>query len=122
VIFPLTIGNMATITRNPHGKLLQRPQKAMATVGMDIGYGEGTSPGGHKYALTLVDLATRHTWFYGLCTKGADSVIDALWSFFIDWGGIPLKIHCDFDASFVKGQVFAFLRCKGIRVGASPPG
>ncbi len=45
---------------------------------MDIGYGEGISPGGHKYALTLVDLATRHTWVYGLRTKAAAPIIDVL--------------------------------------------
>jgi hypothetical protein len=63
---PLTIGDMATINRNKSGKLLSRPAHALTTVGMDIGYGEGTSPGGHKYALTLVDLTTRHVWVYGL--------------------------------------------------------
>jgi hypothetical protein len=118
---PLTIGDMATINRNKSGKLLSRPTQALTTVGMDIGYGEGTSPGGHKYALTLVDLATRHVWVYGLRTKGADSVIDALWSFFVDAGGIPQRIRCDFDSSFVKGKVYSFLRRKGIKVGASPP-
>jgi transposase InsO family protein len=119
---PLTIGDMATIPRNNHGKLLRHPSKALHTVGMDIGYGEGTSPGGFKYALTLVDLATRHTWVYGLKTKSAPSIIDALWSFFIDAGGIPVRIRCDFDSSFVKGKVYSFLRQRGIRVGASPPG
>jgi hypothetical protein len=84
---PLTIGNMATINRNRSGKLLSRPAQALTTVGMDIGYGKGTSPGGHKYALTLIDLTTCHVWVYGLRTKGADSVINALWSFFIDAGG-----------------------------------
>lgn len=39
---------------------------ALTTVGMDIGCGEGTSPGGHKYALTLVNLATVHVWVYVL--------------------------------------------------------
>ena len=86
---PLSIGDMATINCNRHGKLLSRPRHSLHTVGMDIGYGKGTSPGGHKYALTLVDLATRHTWVYGLRTKGADSIIDALWSFFIDARGSP---------------------------------
>jgi transposase InsO family protein len=119
---PLTIGDMATINRTKHGKLLQRPKKTLETVGMDIGYGKGISPGGHKYALTLFDLATRHTWVYGLQNKAADSIIDALWSFFIDAGGIPQRIRCDFDSSFVKGQVYSFLRRKGIQVGASPPG
>jgi hypothetical protein len=119
---PLTIGDMATINQNKHGRLLMRPQKVLHTVGMDIGYGQGVSPGGHKYALTLVDLATRHTWVYGLKTKAADSIIDALWSFFIDAGGILSRIRCDFDSSFVKGKVYAFLRRKGVQVGASPPG
>jgi hypothetical protein len=89
---------------------------------MDIGYGEDMSPHGYKYALTLVDLVTRHTWVYGLQTKSADSIINALWSFFIDAGGIPTRIHCNFDSSFVKGKVCSFLRHKGIRTGASPPG
>jgi hypothetical protein len=113
---------MATINRNKHGKLLSRPTKALHTVSMYIRYyGEGTSPGGHKYALTLVNLATRHTWVYGMRTKTSDSVIDALWSFFIDAGSIPSRIRCDFDSSFVKGRVYAFLCRKGIQVGASPP-
>jgi hypothetical protein len=120
---PLSIGDMATINRNRHGTLLSRPKHALHTVGLDIGYGEGTSPGGHKYVLTLVDLATRQTWVYGLRTKGAESIINALWSFFIDAGGIPKRICCNSDSSFVKGQVYAFLRRKkGIRIGASPPG
>jgi hypothetical protein len=58
---PTTLGDITTITGNNHGKLLQRPSHALHTVGMDIGYGEGTSSGGYKYALTLVDYATRYT-------------------------------------------------------------
>jgi hypothetical protein len=43
---PSTIGDFATIRRNNHGKLLDQPLRALHTVGMDIGYGEGTSPRG----------------------------------------------------------------------------
>ena len=89
---PLTIGDMTTINRNRSGRLLDRPKARLHTVGMDIGYGDGTSPGGYRYALTLVDLATRHTWTYGLKTKSHRCVIDALWSFFIDAGGLPQRI------------------------------
>jgi hypothetical protein len=120
---PLTIGDMATINRNRYDKLLDRPKTALHTIGMDIGYGEGTSPGGYKYALTLVDFATRHTWVYGLRTKSSECIIDTLWCFYyIDAGGFPTRIRCDFDSSFVKGKVYSFLRRRGIRVGASPPG
>jgi hypothetical protein len=106
---PLTIGDMATIQRNKHGKLLERPNTALHTVGMDIGYGDGTSPGGYKYTLTLVDFATRHTWVYGLRTKTAECIIDALWCFYIDAGGFLTRIRCDFDSSFIKGKLYSFL-------------
>jgi hypothetical protein len=36
---PLSIGDMATINRDRHGKLLSRPRHALHTVSMDIGYG-----------------------------------------------------------------------------------
>jgi hypothetical protein len=88
---------------------------------MDIGYGTGTSPGGHKFALTLVDFCTRHTWTYGLKSKTAESVIEALWCSFIDAGDMPKCICCDFDASFVKGKVYKFLTQHQIKVTASPP-
>jgi hypothetical protein len=117
----LTLGDITTIARNNHDKLLQRPPKSLHTVGMDIGYGEGTSPGGYKYVLTLVDFATRYTWTYGLKNKTAKSVIDALWSFFVDAGGIPSRIRCDFDSSFVKGKVHAFLKVQRIQITSAPP-
>jgi hypothetical protein len=118
---PSTVGDFATIRRNKHGKLLDRPTRSLHTVGMDIGYGEGTSPGGFEYALTLVDYSTRHCWTYDLKTKTAESLIDALWSFFIDAGGMPTRIRCDFDASFVKGKVAEFLKQHRIKVTSAPP-
>jgi hypothetical protein len=74
---PTTLGDFATIKRNRHGDLLDRPTTTLHTVGMDIGYGDGISPGGYKFALTLVDYCTRHVWVYGLKTKSAEHVIKA---------------------------------------------
>jgi hypothetical protein len=119
---PMTLGDVTAIARNPRGKLLQRPTNTLHTVGMDIGYGEGTSPGGYKYALTLVvDFASCYTWTYGLKNKTAESVIDALWCFFVDSGGLPTCIRCDFDSSFVKGKVDKFLKLHRIQVTSAPP-
>jgi hypothetical protein len=118
---PTTLGDITTISRNQKGKLLSRPPTSLHTVGMDIGYGEGTSPGGYKYALTLVDYAMRYTWTYGLKNKTAESVIDALWSFFVDAGGMPHRIRCDFDSSFVKGKVYKFLKLHKIQITSAPP-
>ena len=75
-LIPPTLGDMApTVKRNRHGKLLTRPRQRLHTVGMDIGYGSGTSPGGHRYALTLVDFSSRHTLVYGLPSKSGRDVV-----------------------------------------------
>ena len=88
---------------------------------MDIGYGSGSSPGGHKFVLVLVDQCTSHTWIYGMrSTSGAD-IQEALWKFFIDAGGFPATIQCDFDSRFLGGKAIALLRSHGCRIRAAPP-
>jgi hypothetical protein len=39
----MSIGDVTTIKRNDHGKLRECPPSTLHTVGMDIGYGPGTS-------------------------------------------------------------------------------
>ena len=117
----LSVGDVVNIKRGRKGKSLQRPRKALDVVGMDIGYGDGTSPGGFKYTLLLVDRTTRKTWVYGLRDMTGSTIADAIWSFFIDAGGIPRRIQCDFDPRFLGGKVRRLLTTRGIRVTASPP-
>ena len=88
---------------------------------MDIGYGESNSPGGHKYVLVLIDKCTSNTFVYGMHgTSGADCV-EALWKFFIDAGGFPCTIQCDFDPRFIGGKAIPLLRSHGCYVRAAPP-
>ena len=75
---PIVNEDFTTVKRNRHGKLLARPTQRLHAVGMDIGHGPETSPGGHRHALTLVDFCTRHTWVYGMPNKSGSAVIDAL--------------------------------------------
>jgi hypothetical protein len=77
---------------------------------MDIGYGDGVSPGGYRYCLMLVDHKTRKTWIYRLPDMGGNSLCDALWRFFIDADGFSRQIQSDFDPKFVGGHVARLLR------------
>jgi hypothetical protein len=43
---PLTLGDIANIRRNNHDVVIDCPTQTLHTVGMDIGYGDSTSPGG----------------------------------------------------------------------------
>jgi hypothetical protein len=107
--------------RGVGGGPVTRPPRALHTVGIDIGYGDGKSPGGYQYCLFLVDLVTCYTWTYGLSDLSGDTIIDALWRFFVDAGGFPKRLHCDFDRRFLAGSVGCLLRSHGVHIGASPP-
>ena len=116
----LSVGDPVNIQRGRKGKSLTRPKTALDVIGMDIGYGDGTSLGGFKYTLLLVDRTTHKTWVYGLCDMNGSTIADAIWSFFIDAGGIPRCIQCDFDPSLLGGKVRRLLTSRGIRVTVSP--
>ena len=117
----LSVGNVVNIQRGRKGKSLTRPKMALDVIGMDIKYGNGTSPGAFKYTLLLVNRATHKTWVYGLRDMNGSTIADAIWSFFIDARGIPRHIQCDFDTRFLGGKVRHLLTSRGIRVTASPP-
>jgi hypothetical protein len=109
------------INRGAHGGPVPRPSWARHTIGANIGYGEGVGPGGYKYCLFLVNLATRYTWVYGLSDLTRESLVDALWRFFVDAGGFPKRFRCDFHRWFLQGKVGRLLRSHGVKIGASPP-
>ena len=75
----------------------------------------------HKYVLVLVDKCTTNSFVYGmLCTSGAD-IVEALWKFFIDTGGLPCTIQCDLDSHFIGRKEISLLQSHGCYVQAAPP-
>lgn len=46
---------------------------------------------------------------------------DALWQYFVDAGGMPETMQCDYDPQFLGGIVRRLLHSKGIRIRSSPP-
>ena len=89
---------------------------------MDIGYGNGIAVGGSKYALILVDQWTTQLFVYGMHGSSGADVCEALWKFFIDAGGFPHTLQCDFDPRLIGGKAAVLLRSHGTHVRAAPPG
>ena len=118
------IPTVGSLVNHKQGKRKRKGTPAtfpLKVVGMDIRYGESDSPGGPKYVLVLVDKCTSTTFVYGMHgTSGAD-VVEALWKFFINAGGFPRTIQCDFDPRFIGGKAISLLWSHGCYVHVTPP-
>ena len=77
--FPPSLGSFATIPKAKRGKPLNRSRyKFLDAVHMDIAFGDCLSVGGFRYALILVDRATRYNWTFGLKSLSLDCILSAL--------------------------------------------
>ena len=118
------IPTVGSLVNHKRGKRKQKDTPATSTlkvVGMDIGYGESNSPGGHKYVLVSVDKCTSKTFVYGMySTSGAD-VGEALWKFFINTGRFPCIIQYNLNPQFIGGKAISILWSHGCYVRAAPP-
>ena len=106
------VPSIDTLVNRKRGKQKRKGSKIVSpseVVGMDIGYGVDDSIGGYKYVLILVNQCTRQSFLY--CMKGSSGadITEALWKFFIDTGGFPKMIQCDFDPRFIDGKAPALL-------------
>ena len=86
---------------------------------MDIVFGDCVALGGFRYALILVDVATRYAWFYGMQTVSSADIILALETFKADAGTYPKTFHADFDQKLIGGAALRHIK-KHSRVIAAP--
>ena len=71
---PTTIGDYTTINSPSHGKPIQKHRKFLDKAHLDIVFGDCMALGGFRYALVLVDVATRFTWVYGLTSLSPNDI------------------------------------------------
>ena len=116
-----TIGELVNRKRGKRRQKGHRATVPLEVVGMDIGYGDGPAIGGHKYVLILVDQCTTETFIYGMSGSSGADICEALWKFFIDAGGFPKTIQCDFDPRLIGGKAARLLRFHVTCICAAPP-
>eukprot|EP00804_Cyclotella_cryptica_P016077 CCRYP_004202-RA/>CCRYP_004202-RA protein AED:0.18 eAED:-0.12 QI:0/0/0/1/0.5/0.33/3/0/1917 len=118
--FPPTIGDFATITNPPRGKPLTKRRQFLDKVHMDIVFGDCLSLGGFKYALLLVDVATRYSWIFGLQSLTCTAITDALDSFVSEAGSVPRTFHADFDKKLIGGSALRWIHSHHSQIKAAP--
>lgn len=116
---PATIGDFASITMPSRGKTIKKRRKYLDKVHMDIVFGDCMSLGGFRYALLLVDVATRYTWLYGLQSVSSADIIFALEAFKADAGAYPRKFHADFNQKLIGGAALRYIN-KHSKIIAAP--
>ena len=77
-IIPSTIVSFATISNPPKGKTIKKLRQYLDKVHMDIVSGDCVALGGYRYALLLVDVATRYYGIYRMSSLSFKSITSAL--------------------------------------------
>lgn len=117
---PATLGSFATITNPPHGKTIKKHRRFLDKVHMDIVYGDCVSLGGYRYAIILVDVATRYCWIYGMMSLTSAEVINALQLFRADAERMPKRFHADFDKKLIGGKALKWIITNNSNIIAAP--
>jgi hypothetical protein len=87
-----------------------------------MGFGHVNSPGGFRYSLLIIYYKTYKKFIYGMKDVTDDKIHNALLILFIEAGGIPGIIQCDFNGKFLKGPIHKLCMEGGIFIQAAPSG
>jgi hypothetical protein len=117
---PPTLGDFATINNPAKGKPLTTPCKYLDKVHLDIVFGDCLALGGYRYALVLVDVATRYCWVFGMQALTSNEIISALNSFTSLAGMVPRCFHSDFDQKLIGGKARKWILESGSGIIAAP--
>lgn len=117
-----SLGEFATIPKRARGAPLPRPRRALERVHIDIVFGDGLGRLGYRYALVLVDRATRYIWVLGLKSLHADALIAAFSQFRAEAGRLAVQFRSDCDAKLLSQQVVSWLREHGSDIVSAPAG
>ena len=117
----LDIGNTATVPKSPRNTFpLELPRQLGDIMHLDIIYGSGTAIQGIKYALFVVDRATRHKFIYPLKSLKTD-VLPALEQLIKDIGKTPKILRSDFDHKLLGSKVQQFFKTKQTILESASP-
>ena len=117
-----TIGSFATISNPPKGKTIKKRRQCLDKVSLNIVFGECIALGGNRYALLLVDFATRYYWIYRMSSLSSTSITSALEQLKSDAGCLPYRFHSDSDRKLIGGYSLRWILLNSSNVIAATTG
>ena len=115
-----TIREVANICKRNHGKALPPIKHYLDKVHLDIVVGDTISKLGFRYAVLLIDHATKYLWFYGVRYLVSASIIEALEQFRADAGALLKQFRCDCDQKLLGGEARRWIYCQKSKIIAPP--
>ena len=117
--FPPSLGSYKTIPKVKRGSALDRTHyKYLDAVHVDIAFGDCLSVGAFRYALILVDRATRYNWAFGLNSLLSADIL--LRKFRAAAGRLARCFYCDCDLKLFGSAVSEYLIDNDSKVVAAP--
>jgi hypothetical protein len=117
----MSLGSYATIPKAKRGTSLDRTTyRFLDAVHMDIAFGDCVSVEGYRYALILVDRATRYNWAFGLKTLSSECILSALCLFRAAASSLTCCFYCDCDPKLFGQAIRDYLVDNTSKVVAAP--
>ncbi len=119
--FPLSFGSYATIPKSNWSGAIDKTQyRYLDAVHMDIAFGDCVAIGGYRYALILVDRATRYNWAFGLQGLSSLDILAAIRKFRAAAGSLVRCFYCDCDRKLFGTAISKYLVDNSSKVVAAP--
>ena len=117
----IDLGSIATIDKSKRTTTpLTLPHNFGDLIHCDILYGSNTSIKGFRYALFLIDKATRFKFVYGL--KSLQDILPVFKRFCADIGFVPAELRTDFHTKLMGHQMQSFMNHHGSVISSVPAG
>ena len=121
-LLPSNIGYFATTVNPIKVNTIKKRRNYLERVNMDIVFGDCVDLGRHRYALLLVDVATRYCWLYGMSSLSSMSITSALEQFKAGAGCQPHRFHSDFDRKLIGENDLRWIISNGSNIISAPTG
>jgi deoxyuridine 5'-triphosphate nucleotidohydrolase len=117
----LELGEISTIDKSKiPTSPVPLPKRLGDVIHVDIGYGCNAGLNGIKYALFVVDRATRYKYIYPLKSL-QDDILPAFQSLVRDMGTTPKTIISDFDHKLMGSKIKNYFTPLGTSIKSAPP-
>lgn len=117
-----TLSRFTSMRRSRRGQVQPPSKKYLDKVHVDILFGDVVANLGYRYALLLVDRATKYIWIYGLKSLTSGPIIDAFCQFRADAGGLPKQFRCDCDQKLMGGDARRWIYRNHSKILGAPAG